>query len=254
MFITAGIPGSVGSGAINAWIGLAHLLPRTRDFKIWPFEGTISELFASTRIIIAENYPRAIYAAALSDVPTARRPRLRLSKTLAKTRHDAINHLLSRPWVARNAATIRDTDVARADENVFDALLTAAGLLRLVVEEEPLCSPAFEDPVAEGGILGTGSINLGLPETNFAPAAGSRVGPLLDVQLYHDDGKRTVDATPGSSYRCPIPGCQKVFSGTRGGWDSHVGAFRIHPRWHPIITDHRDRLEVFRTEYPEFFG
>lgn len=32
--------------------------------------------------------------------------------------------------------------------------VTAAGLLRLVIEGEPLSASMFEDPVAEGGILG----------------------------------------------------------------------------------------------------
>jgi hypothetical protein len=148
---------------------------------------------------------------------------------------------------------VKNTDDALADENQFDALVTAAGLLRLLIEGQPLSSLTFEDPVAEGGILGTGTINFDLPETDFIPAGGSRRGWPLTAQRDHRAGKPTSHPTRGSVYRCPIPECQKLFIGSRGGWDGHVGAFRMHPNWHPHITDHGDRLEAFRTEYPEFF-
>lgn len=173
LFITGGIPGSVGSAAIDVWLGLAQLLPLSRDFKIWPFEGAFPDLFASAPIVIAENYPRAAYAAAFCDVFCANRPRVRLSKTRAETRHEAIKCLLSRPWVRDNGVMLHDIDAALADENQFDAMVTAAGLLRLVVEEEPLNSGALEDPVAEGGILGTGTINFDLPEADFLPDGGA---------------------------------------------------------------------------------
>lgn len=253
IFITAGIPGSVGSGAINAWIGLAHLLPRPRDFKMWPFEGTLQELFASSPIVIAENYPRAIYAAALSDIAAARRPRLRISKTRAETRHDAIKRLLSQRWVACNGVKLRDTDAALVDENQFDALVTAAGLLRLVMEGEPLSCLTFEDPVAEGGILGTGTINFELPQADFALVEGTRRARSFVAERDHPAGKTTPYRQTRSVYRCPIPECKKVFIGSRGGWDGHVGALRIHPNWQPYIKVHGDRLKVLRTEYPEFF-
>lgn len=250
----AGIPGSVGSGAINARIGLANLLPRTRDFKVWPFEGTLPELFASGRIVIAENYPRAIYAAALSDVPAARRSRMRLSKTRAVTGQEAIECLLCRPWIAGNQVAVRDTEDALADENQFDALVTAAGLLRLVLEGQPLSSPNFEDPAAEGGILGTGTTNFDLAEIDFGAVGG------IPSERHMTERRELRAANPSPyvmssfSYPCPIPGCRKVFKGSRGGWDGHVGAFRMHPNWQPHITDHGDRLKAFRTEYESFFN
>ncbi len=253
VFITAGIPGSVGSGAINAWIGLANLLPRTRDFKVWPFEGSLPELFASGRIVVAENYPRAIYATALSDFPAAHRSRMKVSKTRAETRREAIECLLGRPWIADNLVAVRDTDDALEDENQFDALVTAAGLLRLVLEGQPLSSPTFEDPVAEGGILGTGTTNFDLPEIDFGPVGGIRSERPLTAHRELRATKPTPYAMPGLSYPCPIPGCRKVFNGSRGGWDGHVGAFRMHPNWQPHITDHGDRLKAFRTEYNGFF-
>jgi hypothetical protein len=252
MFITGGIPGSVGSAAIDVWLGLAHLLPLSREFKIWPFEGTFPELFASAPIIIAENYPRAAYAAAFCDISRTNRPRMGLSKTRAETRHEAIKFLLSRPWVHDSGVTLHDTDAALADENQFDALVTAAGLLRLVIEEEPLSSGTLEDPVAEDGILGTGTMNFDLPEVDFVPNGGTRQGGPFNRGVYCAD-KPSGHAGSGSEFRCPIPQCAKVFIGSRGGWDGHVGASRMHPNWQPHVKDHRERLKVFRAEYPEFF-
>ena len=56
----------------------------------------------------------------------------------------------------------------------------------------------------------------------------------------------------GPEYRCPIPGCTKVFRGTRGGWDAHVASWRMHPNWHPDVTDGEERKRRFRREYPRW--
>lgn len=145
-----------------------------------------------------------------------------------------------------------DTDAALADENQFDALVTTAGLLRLVIEEEPLSSRALEDPVAEGAILGTGTVNFDLPEVDFAHHTGTRRRGPFTRDVYCTDRPSGRDGSD-LQFQCPIPGCAKVFIGSRGGWDGHVGAFRMHPNWQPHIKDHRERLKVFRAEYPAFF-
>ena len=56
----------------------------------------------------------------------------------------------------------------------------------------------------------------------------------------------------GPEYPCPIPGCTKVFHGTRGGWDAHVASWRMHPDWHPDVTDGEERKRRFRREYPRW--
>lgn len=53
-------------------------------------------------------------------------------------------------------------------------------------------------------------------------------------------------------YPCPVPGCTKVFHGTRGGWDAHVASWRMHPDWHPGVTDGEERKRRFRREYPRW--
>jgi hypothetical protein len=198
VFITSGIPGSVGSGAIDVWRGLASLLPRERDFKVWPFEGALPDLFASARIVVAENYPRAIYAAALSDLPSAQRPRLRISKTMAETRKAAVECLTSRSWINQHCVALNDICAALADENSFDALLTAAGLLRVLLDGEPLFSSDFEDPVAEGGILGTGTINFDIPERVFLTRGGRRTSRAETKAL-------RVSILPRVGYGCHWP-------------------------------------------------
>ena len=252
IFITGGIPGSAGSAAIDVWLGLARLLPFSRQFKIWPFEGKLPELFASAPIVVAENYPRAAYAAAFSTTPRPNRPRMKVSKSHAETRHHAIRCLLSRQWVQDGGVKLHDTDAALADENQFDALVTASGLLRLVLEGEPLSCDAFEDPVAEGGILGTATINFDLPECSFVPEPCKDGEPLYTS--LDSFAKLNGRAETSTKFRCPIPNCTKVFIGSRGGWDGHVGTFRMHPEWEPDVKEHCDRLRVFRARYPEFFG
>ena len=54
------------------------------------------------------------------------------------------------------------------------------------------------------------------------------------------------------AYRCPIPGCAKVFYGSRGGWDAHIEWLRVHPNWHPGITDRTERKRLFRREYGDW--
>ena len=66
--------------------------------------------------------------------------------------------------------------------------------------------------------------------------------------------KRIEVGGAGRSFRCPIEGCEKVYEGTRGGWDGHVGSSRIHPHWHPELASAGARKKQFETEFPDFFG
>ena len=64
--------------------------------------------------------------------------------------------------------------------------------------------------------------------------------------------RREPQSRDGPEYRCPIPGCTKVFRGTRGGWDAHVASWRMHPDWHPDVTDGEELKRRFRREYPRW--
>lgn len=48
---------------------------------------------------------------------------------------------------------LQDLERAEANEDDFDACMTVAALLRLVLEKKPLASSKLIDPISEGGIL-----------------------------------------------------------------------------------------------------
>ncbi len=151
VFVLSGIPGSVGSGSRVLWRELAPRLEAPhRGFRIWPFEGGLSELIETRGVVLAELYPRAAYAAALAEALPA--PPLRIAKTRREARHEALTRLAGATWVAERGVRLRGLDEAEASEDVFDALVSAAALARLVDRELPLSSP-WVDPTVEGGIL-----------------------------------------------------------------------------------------------------
>jgi hypothetical protein len=162
-----------------------------------------------------------------------------VAKTRPEIRKSALDKLASLSWIRKYGVALQDTGDALADENAFDALLTTAGLLRVLLEDEPLFSPEFVDSVAEGGILGTGTINFDrAPKISAGVAAPVPEIPTVSIQHV---------------YACPIPKCSKRFIGSRGGWDGHAGSLKNHADWHPEITSHKDRIKLFRSEFPLFF-
>lgn len=191
-------------------------------------------LLESSPVVVGEIYPRAAYATALLDAP---RPPLVLAKTHPDVRRKAVADLLAADWVRMNEVTIKIA--ANANEDDFDACLTAAALLRCVVEKLPLCLPRLDSARAEGGMLGTGSVNFDL-------RSGRRSG--------HRTRQGAIVRHSAKTFRCPIVGCDKVYVNARAGWDGHVGSVRSHPLWHPKLTSAEDRRRQFEIEFPEFFG
>lgn len=159
-FALSGIPGTVGSGSREVWRELAPWL-RNRssgpDFRLWPFEGSIRCLVGDRHVVLGEIYPRAAYALALADtLPT---PTLRIAKTKRAAREAALARLEHATWIAMAGVELPDLSAAMASEDDFDALLTAAALTRAQVEGLPL-SCDLVDPLAEGGMLATGRVEL----------------------------------------------------------------------------------------------
>lgn len=66
------------------------------------------------------------------------------------------------PWTVRSLISLAASNSAAGTAIVGYALLAAAALLRCVLAGTPLSKPALEDRVAEGAILGAGSLNLRL--------------------------------------------------------------------------------------------
>jgi len=170
VFAKSSIPGSVGSGACAFWQELGPLLQDSgRAFRVWPFEGDLPALLESSAVVLGETYPRAAYATALLEGPAQSRRPLVVAKTKAPIRKAAIAVLRSADWVRHHGVTLENLAEAEAGEDDFDACLTAAALLCCELEGLPLYAPRFDGTgVTGGGILGTGSIEMGLPARTFA--------------------------------------------------------------------------------------
>jgi hypothetical protein len=155
IFVTNNIPGSVGSGTRALWQELIALGAKS-TFKCWPFQGPLEKLFSAGKPIIAEIYPKACYGIALAEsLPCAL---VAIAKTKRSAREDGIQRLLEAAWVNIRHVSIQGSPQAIANEDDFDALLSAAALLRLFLEEAAIESQVSEGLGIEGGVLGSASI------------------------------------------------------------------------------------------------
>ena len=156
IFVTSGIPGSVGSGTRALWqelIALAGVVP----LRVWPFHGPLSSLLESGEPVVAEIYPKACYGIALSGTLPAELTTV--FKTRLPARQATLGALLSARWVAREGVIVDGVDAAIRNEDDFDALISAAALMRLHLEDAPMESPGTVEAVAEGGVLGAASVS-----------------------------------------------------------------------------------------------
>jgi hypothetical protein len=160
--------------------------------------------------------------------------------------------LLAQPWVKQFGVDIRNVQEALLSEDDFDALMSAAALLRCVLEGTSVES-AHADPL-EGGILASESLNLALPAQTFSCEDDKEgTGRTRRVQKWEAFKVPSDNPPQIRRYPCPIPGCTHPFEGGRGGWDRHVEIRPVHPDWHPEITDKEERKRLFRAEFPQFF-
>lgn len=207
--------------------------------------------------MLAETYPGLAYAAALAEqLPTGR---FVVAKTKQQPRSDACNLLANARWVTTYGVELGDLDSARRDEDDFDALFTAAAVLRCAVEHTPLATPDWIQHVAEGAMLLAGPVDparrsRAVSKSNHAAQAKLQLPPAaVPRKELRAPGAR--QRTPGDNvtYRCPIPGCSKVFSDSRGGWDAHVASHQRHPEWFPDIKNPQLRKELFRRDFGYWF-
>lgn len=236
LFVVSGIPGTVGSGTRALWTELVELGARGDELAVWPFAGRLDALGA--RVVLCEIYPRVCYALALASALPARQ--LAIAKTRAAERSAAVDALLATRWLSEHGVLVTGVDRARRDEDDFDAALSAAGLLRCVLESQPL-EDGTEDAV-EGGILGVGALLPG--GARRLPASPPRSGAA----------RPTTAHVASLEHACPIPGCPKVFRSSRGGWDAHVASRARHPDWHPSERDPERRKALFREEFASWLA
>lgn len=65
-------------------------------------------------------------------------------------------------------------------------------------------------------------------------------------------GQATSSESGAAEYRCPIPDCSKIFLGSRGGWNAHVGSPGMHPDWRPDVSDPGERKRIFKHEHNDW--
>ena len=158
LFAVSGMPGTVGSATRALWRELIPLLKESnRDFAVWPFEGALPALLADKRIVLAETYPGLAYAAALDEPLPARR--MRVAKTKREEREYFCDRLAKAAWVRAHGVCLGDLGPARADDDAFDSHMTAAAVLRCVLEGRQLCASEWIDNEAEGAMLLAGPVD-----------------------------------------------------------------------------------------------
>lgn len=157
IFAVSGIPGSVGSGTREIWRELVPMLKEPRDFAVWPFEGDAEFGHPEHGILLAETYPGLAYGAVLADVlPTAR---LAIAKRNEGQRIAACKRFAAANWVRESRVGLPDLEPAQAGEDDFDALFTAAAVLRCAVENLPIVFPQWIDSKVEGSMLLAGPVD-----------------------------------------------------------------------------------------------
>ena len=157
IFAVSGIPGSVGSGTREIWRELAPMLKEARDFAVWPFEGDARCGHPQYSILLAETYPGLAYGAVLAeDLPTAR---LVIAKRNNAQRIEACKRFAAANWVRDGRVKLPDLAPAQASEDDFDALFTAAAVLRCAVEGLPIVFPRWIDNRVEGSMLLAGPVD-----------------------------------------------------------------------------------------------
>ena len=253
IFAVSGIPGVVGAGTRSFWRELIPTLTCGREFTIWPFENDPSYPLHQHGIVLCETYPSIAYATALVDkLPTCR---LRVSKTNQQQREEACERLRSANWVTRNHIDLGELNALIRNEDDFDAHLTAAAVMRCVVERMPLTSQDWIDVIAEGSMLLVGTVDPTLKSRNLTTQFQNKRSSIsssmqdVDTRIYGPSTK----SSRNINFSCPVPGCSKRFYGSRRGWDAHVASFRMHPDWHPNIKNGAKRKRLFRKEFQEWF-
>ena len=163
-FVVSGLPGSVGSSVIDLWPVIAATIGDGRgSIGLWPSADL--GLDSDGPPLLAEIYPRAVYALALSPEPPDKRARLKIDKGRACCRAAAASKGLASAWVRDHGVKIEDVDPETIDEDAFDAMMSASALLRCAIEGSSLGYSNADR--FEGGILGLDSLNLCLPERRF---------------------------------------------------------------------------------------
>ena len=100
----------------------------------------------------------------MDKLPTCK---LIVSKTKQQQREKACERLRTANWVTRNKIDLGELNALIKNEDDFDAHLTAAAVMRCVVERMPLTSQDWIDVIAEGSMLLVGTVDPTLKGRNL---------------------------------------------------------------------------------------
>ena len=145
-----------GKGAIVGWRDLLTpaLTPNftPANLKLWPFQGTLSELLQPNTTVLAETYPTQYHHALLGESLSG--------KGKSKTRKKFATHLQT--WAAEHTVTLTPeltrslNDGFPQGDDAFDALLGLFGMIQLIQTYNPTLHEPSNPTLRniEGWILG----------------------------------------------------------------------------------------------------
>lgn len=142
----------VGRAAISGWRDV--LVPRVRDLRLWPFDGSLAELLETAGVVIAEIYP----AEALQHLAPKLGRGVGQSKAQRSARQAAGRELvrtLPSQSIELTSAARYDLELGCRSDDDFDAIV---GLFAMILTVQGKLSTAVPDEPAvlsiEGWILG----------------------------------------------------------------------------------------------------
>ena len=156
LFWTLG-PNQVGRAAIAGWRDLlAPALNAGLDLAIWPFQGSLADLLARHRYVVAESYPAEFYRHLGLPLVRAGSKRRQESRQACASALLAFAQRIGVRLAPTLEQQIRDGFGPRADgEDPFDATVGLFGVLNVAQGHRPCTVP--DDPAVtrtEGWILG----------------------------------------------------------------------------------------------------
>ena len=209
--ILSGIPGTVGSGSRDVLGALGNL--DSTKVAVWPFDGALTELLASGRIVVGE----ILSACALRSCAARRLSRRAFAPRGRKERRPASERPRFTSWNSSNGIKIVGIALApgllvraRGDEDDFDAYLSALAVTRLLVEGVPLEDAALRrrtrdgrpvlDTIAEGGMLGVLATQLERRQRAFAAPRSNTSSAREEVEPMDPRPSRSRKRGPAEAY------------------------------------------------------
>ncbi|TWU38688.1 hypothetical protein Q31b_37660 [Novipirellula aureliae] len=212
----------VGKSSLQFWLEVMQ--PLREEFKskvaVWPFES-----IESASIVIGECYPRLCQQAMYGSV---------VSKTDAQSVVSSL-YAVKEKVSSELEVEFRTWLHAASSEDEFDMFTTVVSLAlsQLSGQDVFACPDASNVLTLEGWMLGLAA--------DEKPVSRKK------------KRRKSVRQSDAKKIPCPIPGCEHIFYGGRGGWDPHVASLKNHNSWRQDLRTGKERMNAFKEEFPDFF-